>query len=193
MDLYQKLKTQFPFIEDEQLEELLGMCEFVTLDAGDAFIKAGERTSKLALVVDGLVRNYIINDNAEEVTVVFASDMQIIATYASLLLGQPANETSEAVEPSTLCVIDFNKFKELAASNTSYLRLQTQFLENMLLAAIRRIEDLTKKKPEQRYKWLLEQHGHLIERVPLKYLASYLGITPVSLSRIRKRLAKNRN
>ena len=74
-----------------------------------------------------------------------------------------------------------------------YMRLYIDILETALVAAIERIEDFTKKKPEQRYQRLLDTHGFLIERVPLKYLASYLGITAVSLSRIRKRLMPKRN
>lgn len=193
MDLYQKVKAQYPFLTDEQLELLLGMCEIVVLQPGDAFVKMGERSSKGAMVIEGLLRNYTVNDNAEEVTVVFAGEMQSIAPYACLFLNKPATETTEAVEPSVLCVMDYQKFKALSTESTQYARIYIDFLEKAFVASIERVEDLTKKKPEQRYKNLLEQHGHLIERVPLKYLASYLGITPVSLSRIRKRLAKNRN
>jgi CRP-like cAMP-binding protein len=98
-----------------------------------------------------------------------------------------------AVEPTVLLVVDFKEFKKKTESDPLYMRLYSEIMETLLVAAIERIEDFTKKNPEQRYLRLIETHGHLIERVPLKYLASYLGVTSPSLSRIRKRLSQNRN
>ena len=139
------------------------------------------------------MRNYIINDNGEEITVVFATEMQGITPYATLLKDKAASETTAAIEPTLLFTIDFLLFKKKTESDPLLMRFYADMLETALVAAVERIEDFTKKKPEQRYRRLLEVHGFLIERVPLKYLASYLGITAVSLSRIRKRLSQNRN
>ena len=86
--------------------------------------------------------------------------------------------------------MDFKEFKKRIDTDLLLMRVYTQVIETSLVAAIERIEDFTKKSPEERYKRLLDSHGFLIERAPLKYLASYLGITAVSLSRIRKRLTQ---
>ena len=118
---------------------------------------------------------------------------EAIAPYAAVFLKRPASETTEAIEPTILYVFDFENFKKNMDVDPLYTRIYAEFLETILVAAIERIEDLTKKKPVDRYKRLLDNHGYLIERAPLKYLASYLGITAVSLSRIRKRLSKSRN
>jgi CRP-like cAMP-binding protein len=125
--------------------------------------------------------------------VVFATEMQAISAYSTIFLDRPASETSVAVEPTVLLVVDFKEFKKKTESDPLYMRLYSEIMETLLVAAIERIEDFTKKNPEQRYLRLIETHGHLIERVPLKYLASYLGVTSPSLSRIRKRLSQNRN
>ena len=193
LDIYQKIKKRFPYLSDDKLQYLLGFTEMVMLNEGEAFTKAGEWSQRGAIVIEGIVRNYILNDNGEEVTVVFATEMQMIAPYSTVFLNRPASETTEAVEASVLMVMDFKKFKELMEGDHTYARLYIDVLEAILVATIERVEDFTKKKPEQRYRRLLEIHGHLIERVPLKYLASYLGITAVSLSRIRKRLMPKRN
>ena len=172
---------------------MISQGEIIMLNEGDIFIKAGEKAQKAGLVIEGMMRNYMINDNGEEITVVFATEMQPVTPYASLLLNRPASETSAAVEPSILFVMDHAEFKKKVNSDPLFTRLYVEMLETSLIAAIERIEDFTQKKPEQRYQRLVEIHGHLIERVPLKYLASYLGITAVSISRIRKRLSQNRN
>lgn len=193
MDLQQKIKARFPYLPDEKFQHLLGLGELRILNPGEVFIAAGSRSTLAGLVVEGLLRNYIINDNGEQTTVVFATEMQAIAPYTPVFLNRPASETTEAVEQSLLFVIDFNVFRQAAKDDIDYAQIYTDILQSGFVAAIERIEDFTQKNPEQRYRRLLEIHGHLIERVPLKYLASYLGITAVSLSRIRKRLSKNRN
>ena len=193
MELVQKVQSKFPYISEDKLMEVVSQGEIVMLNEGDIFISEGDRTHKIAMVLQGMMRNFIMNDNGEEITVVFATEMQAISAYSTIFLDRPASETSVAVEPTVLLVVDFKEFKKKTESDPLYMRLYSEIMETLLVAAIERIEDFTKKNPEQRYLRLIETHGHLIERVPLKYLASYLGVTSPSLSRIRKRLSLNRN
>jgi CRP-like cAMP-binding protein len=193
MELVQKVQSKFPYISEDKLMEVVSQGEIVMLNEGDIFISEGDRTHKIAMVLQGMMRNFIMNDNGEEITVVFATEMQAISAYSTIFLDRPASETSVAVEPTVLLVVDFKEFKKKTESDPLYMRLYSEIMETLLVAAIERIEDFTKKNPEQRYLRLIETHGHLIERVPLKYLASYLGVTSPSLSRIRKRLSQNRN
>jgi CRP-like cAMP-binding protein len=192
MELQQKIKSRFPYFKDEAIERLLGLSEIVVLNAGEVFIEAGSRSQRAALVLEGLLRNYIVSDSGEQITVVFASEMQAIAPYASIFLNKPASETTEAIENSVLLTIDHKTMTDLAGEDIIFAQVYIDMIQRALVGSIERIEDFTLKNPEQRYQRLLEVHGQLIERVPLKYLASYLGITTFSLSRIRKRLAQNR-
>lgn len=192
-DLFQKIKQKFPFLDEEKMAEMLSLGEMVNLKAGEVFIERGSRSHLGCIVLEGLMRNYIVNDKGEEITVVFASEMQVIATYATIFLDKPASETTEAIEPSLLFVMDYKKLQERLTVDPTYTLMYASVLEQLLISAIQRIEDFTQKRPLERYERLLQTHGHLIERVPLKHLASYLGINPASLSRIRKRLSKKRN
>lgn len=192
-DLYQNIIKQFPYLPEEKFAEIITGAEVVMLEEGEKFVKAGERTRKVAYVIQGLMRNYTLNSNGEEITVHFAAEMQAIAPYTSVFLGTPATETTEAVERTLLIVLDFLELREKAQHDPILLRLYADMVELTLINAIQRIEDFTQKKPEQRYQRILDTQAYLIDRAPLKYLASYLGITAVSLSRIRKRLSKSRN
>jgi CRP-like cAMP-binding protein len=193
VDLLEKIKNKYSHVPQDKLMEVISQGEIVMLDTGQIFVSEGERTHKGGLVLQGMMRNYIVNDNGEEVTVVFITEMQPVAAYSTVFLDKPATETSAAVEPSILFVLDFKEFRKKVETDPDYMHIYMQIIESVLVRTIERIEDFTKKKPEQRYQRLLETHGFLIERAPLKYLASYLGITPVSLSRIRKRVSQNRN
>lgn len=191
-EFLQQMKARFPYLTDDKLEMLLQIGEPMVLQEGETFIKIGERHNKLALVLQGLLRNYLINDKGEQITVVFATEMQILAPYKCLFLQQPASETTEAVQPSMLLSFDYNVIKKLVETDAVVNRLYRENIEQTLIKAIQRIEDFTIAKPEERYQLLLAEHGYLIEQAPLKYLASYLGINPVSLSRIRARIAKSK-
>jgi CRP-like cAMP-binding protein len=192
-DLYQKIRAKFPYLTEDKIMAVLSLGEVIMLDEGEKFLKKGDWSQKVGWVLQGLLRNYIHNDKGEEITVVFATEMQAIAAYAPIFLNQASNETAEAIEPSILFSVDYKKFKSNIGTDPDMMRVYVDILETALVATIQRIEDFTNNKPEQRYQRLLDTHGFLIERVPLKYLASYLGITAVSLSRIRKRLTPKRN
>src|ERR1700722_12655792 len=116
-DFPQKIKKRFPFLSDEKLAYLLGLGEFVMLKEGEVFTKEGEWSQKISLVVEGMMRNYIVNDKGEQITVVFATEMQAIAPYATLFLKKPATETTEAIEQTLLFVLDFENFKKQVDSD----------------------------------------------------------------------------
>lgn len=192
-ELLQKFRSKFSFLPEEKMQVIMSMGEIVMLHEGDTFVKHGERVGKVAMVLQGMMRNYLIDANGEEVTVLLATEMQSIASYASIFLNMPATETSEAVEPTILFMGDFKAFKEKAVNDLDLMRFYSMVLEETLVNAIRRIEEFTQRSPEERYQRILREQPELIDRAPLKYLASYLGITPVSLSRIRKRISGGRN
>lgn len=184
-----KIKKAFPYLTDTTISKLMSLGEIQVLQEGETFIKQGERHNRIALVMQGLLRNYIMNDNGEQITVVFATELQSIAPYKCLFLQQPASETTEAVKSSVLITFDYPTMRKLGEEEPEFNKLYMDALEKTLMNAIERVEDFTIAKPEERYQRLLAKHGYLIEQAPLKYLASYLGINPVSLSRIRKRIS----
>ena len=127
------------------------------------------------------------NDNGKDITFQFFFEGQGVSSIESFRSGRPSLFNLETVEPCTLQVIakknfetmmtEAPGFKELVEENL-YLRLEHYFA--LFLSRIR-------DTPEQRYRNLLNEHPEIVQRVPQIYIASYLGITPVSLSRIRAR------
>ncbi|MCW3125702.1 MAG: Crp/Fnr family transcriptional regulator [Bacteroidetes bacterium] len=191
-DLVQSIKDKFPFLPEDKLFAVLSLGEMVVLEESQVFIHAGERSRKVGLVIEGMMRNYLTDENGEEVTVLFAVEMQTITPYKTLYLDALATETSAAIEKTLLFVFDFQDFKKMAINDPTVMMIYVQMMEATLVAAIHRIEDFTQRSPEQRYERILHTETFLIDRAPLKYLASYLGITPVSLSRIRKRMSQKK-
>lgn len=189
-DPLQLIHEKFPFIKEEDMAAVLSLCHTKELKAGEIFIHAGRVSYHAAMVMNGLLRNFHTVANGEEKTVLFVDAGQMIASYATLLQNMPAKETIVALEDSLLLVCDMKAFMQLTNFNERLLQLYIRAVEQMLIAAITRIDEFTLLSPEQRYQKLFRESPALIQRVPQKHLASYLGITPISLSRMRNRMAK---
>ena len=92
------------------------------------------------------------------------------------------------MEETEILEMNFEKFEELSKRNVGLLKLRIMASKRLLNRMYERLESFILYSPEERFQHLLETHPDLCERIPDKYLASFLGITPVSLSRIKKRL-----
>ena len=190
--LYQNILQKFPYLTEDKLAEILEVSELISLREGEVFIHAGEAGARVGFVLQGMMRNYILTADGQQATVLIASEMETIAAYRELFLGTAASETSAAIEDTLLLAFDFHELRSKAFADPMVMRVYIEMIEHTLVAAIERIEDFTQRKPVDRYRRLLDTQPSITGRAPLKYLASYLGITPVSLSRIRKRMSQGR-
>ena len=88
--------------------------------------------------------------------------------------------------------IDYDLVEKMSENNFPIIKMRVEFAQKMLLESLKRIESFVLDKPEERYQKLIAQKPEIIQRVADKHIASYIGVTPVSLSRIRKRLASKK-
>lgn len=96
------------------------------------------------------------------------------------------------MEDTDLLEIDYDALQDLLENIPKLESTRKYFLMNMLAESMNRVESLILLSPEDRYRQLVEQKPNIINRVPNKYIATFLGITPVSLSRLRRRMATRR-
>jgi len=177
-----------PWTEDG-LEELVYAFETKTLAAGDFFLKEGQVCRSIALVHKGCLRLYTIDDG-EEKSLFFFPERYFCADSRSYLSGKPARCFIDALEECELLTLSGEKVRELGQKYRDVETCNRALLAKLLVSAENRVMLHVLSNPEARYKRLLEDFGSLVNRVPQKYLASFLGITPVSLSRIRARMAQ---
>ncbi len=142
----------------------------------------------LIFIVKGLLRSYIVMSNGEERTVFLAHEGMQNGCPESIFQNNPATVTIEALEPSILVYLDTRKLDKLAWNRPALLRFKIHSMENSFMEIVGRVKFLTDLTPEERYLYIRDKHPAFIQRVPQKYLASYLCITPVSLSRIKARI-----
>ncbi|MEO6524424.1 MAG: Crp/Fnr family transcriptional regulator [Mucilaginibacter sp.] len=159
-----------------------------TIKAGEIYINQGSESQKLAYIKSGLIRTYYLKENGDEITLMLRWENQFIASADSVIFKQPSRFIYQALEDTTVIEVDYQKAQAIIDKSTKLSSSRHTFLLNMLGQAIERIETFVLLSAEERYIKLLNEKPDINNRVPDKYLATMLGITPVSLSRIRKRI-----
>lgn len=141
---------------------------------------------KAYLLEDGLVRKYYLHNTSD-------TDTQICAEFyfpgdIFTVGGDGSEGIYESINKGLAWEITMDEVKEMFAVNPDCRFVQNYYLSRKLNAAMKREMLLLKNSPQDLYEYLLKNKPHYIQNIPLKYLASYIGITPISLSRIRKRI-----
>ncbi len=131
------------------------------------------------------MRSYYVTDLGEEKTMFFRWDGQFAAGPECIFNNQPTRKSLQALEDCDLMKIDFENLEKLSQGNMQLLKTRMQFSQRLLLEAFSRVESLVLDKHEDRSIKLISQKSVIIRRVPDKYIASFIGVTPASLSRIR--------
>lgn len=169
------------------IERLQSKLSIEVYDKGDVIIKQEQVCKSLKFVISGVYRVYRLKEG-KEITSYFnyASRNPLVASFVSLLKEQPSNEIIECIVPGKLISIpysDWVSFYKVSSSFNTFGRLMAEF--NYVLA-IERIESLQYQSASERYNIFIKQYPNLLNLIPHHYIASYLGVTPESLSRIRK-------
>jgi len=190
--MLEKLKdfySQFSFLEIKDVALLLEMSSIRTVKTNEVIVRSGDLNYDMFLVLRGMLRAHVVKSNGDERTVHLASEGMIVGSPRTFGLGMPTNENITALEDSWLAVYDIRRFEELADKNPKIQKFYRDSLKRNFLEAVSRVEFHTVMSPEERYMHYQKNHPEIIQRVPQIHLASYLGVTPVSLSRIRSRVS----
>jgi CRP-like cAMP-binding protein len=161
------------------------------LSVNEIYIHEGELKSKIAYIQNGMMRAYEVNERGEELTVLLRWEDQIIASHENIIFNKPSRFTYQAIEESTILEAEYETIERILNDNPRFEKLRYHFILHMLAEALSKVESFILMNPEDRYRQLAKDKPDLIQRVPAKHLATLLGITPVSLSRIRKRISRN--
>jgi len=157
------------------------------LKKGDQLVAPGQRASFLAFIHKGAFRVYYYDGKGNEVTTWFSFEGMFIADLPAYYNEEAANQHIEAIEESELYVVQKEQLEKLYQKHPAFQTFGRRFAERGMVKVMDRMRSLQTKPAEQRYLELLAQ-PQFMQKIPLKYLASYLGITDTSLSRIRKQI-----
>lgn len=179
MDNYSAIKTI--------LENHPNLTKQIFVENKTILLREGEIAKNIFFIKEGLLRAWI-NHDGKEITFQFFFENEMVASVESFRNNKPSTLSIQAIEPTTLLVLSKKNFMQ---AFQSFPEVKDFLLET----AFKRFSDYTKlylsflkNNPEERYCDLIINQPKIIQRVPQHFIASYLGITPVSLSRIRKKI-----
>jgi CRP-like cAMP-binding protein len=158
---------------------------------GHMLAEAGEPCRYLAFVAAGCLRAYSVDEKGEEHVVQFALEEWWITDFFSFLTGKPAELAIEALEDADVLLIDLAAYEQLCSTVPAFERYFRILLQNNYIATHRRVLASISMSAEERYVQLIADYPPIVQRVAQRHIASYLGITPEALSRIRGRMAKH--
>lgn len=148
----------------------------------------GETEKYISFIDDGIVRFYIPKNNSD-LTFGFVFSGSFVCAYDSFLTQSPSTYFVQTIANTTLWRLSYNDLQEVYNKTKIGNLIGRVTSENLFLKKAEREISLLNDTPEERYLKIFEKRPELIEKIPLKYIASYIGITPQALSRIRKRIS----
>jgi CRP-like cAMP-binding protein len=163
---------------------------FKRLSAGEFLQRAGDITRHATFVASGCLRNYVIDSKGKEHIVQFAPETWWLADGTSLNNGTPSTFFIDAIEDSALLLIDAPSHQMLVDRVAGYAAAFRMGLQRHAAAKDQRIVSSLSASAEERYLEFMRVYPSIALRVPQSMLASYLGVTPETLSRIRKNLSR---
>lgn len=193
---FQKLKKLYKLGKDLNFSDVQGLlkgAKTMSYAPGVYLISEGQLRKEVFWIRKGLVRGFRITEKGEEITTMFRWEDQPVVSPSLILFNQPAEQYFEALEPTEVLKIDYDKVQTIIENNPKLEANRTILLQNILKEALHRIDSFILRSPEERYLDFISTKPDISNRVPDKYLANVLGITPVSLSRIRKRIAAKKS
>ena len=168
----------------ETKEALEAVVTYRSLARNDELLAIGQVSHYLYFIHKGLARIYYYFRDVD-VTTYFAADNQFLGGIDSLFTRRPSNKGIHLLEDSEIYSISYDQFENLCVRFHDLERAGRKLAIHGLLISQQRIESLRFLEAKERYIELTKQYPGLLNRAPLKHIASYLGITQVTLSRIR--------
>jgi len=154
--------------------------------AKTVLLAEGKVSKTMFFIEKGCLRTWINNDG-KEITTQFFFEGDSVSSIESFRTNQPSLYSIETLEPCILQTISQSDFRQIIENSPELRDKLEEHLFKRFLQSQQLFYSYLKNKPQKRYEELIAQYPHIVQRVPQHYIASYLGITSVSLSRIRNR------
>ncbi|BAV04996.1 Crp/Fnr family transcriptional regulator [Filimonas lacunae] len=192
--MFEQFKNTFQALDAKKWDEYTSYFTKIKVPAKTTLLQEGAVPKKLFLIETGCLRAYF-NNNGKDVTTQFFFENNMIASIESFQKSTPSPITIEAIEPSTVWWIHKKDVNTIVQEITAIPSLRDRFIN----AIFERTYDymhhfvaVIRDTPRQRYQNLIQERPQIVQRVPQHYIASYLGITTVHLSRIKSKMAKEK-
>lgn len=175
---------------ESEYEQTADLIQTKTIAKGDFLLKEGDVCKHFFFVESGLLRMYALNEDGKENILQFATENWIVSDRGSLYFKEPSTYYIDAVEDTLAVMLDDDFIEQVSKINPRFRAKNERLLQNHIRHLYKRINQLLGVSARTRYLDFVQMHPDIMLRVPQWMIASYLGVTPESLSRVRKTLAE---
>jgi CRP-like cAMP-binding protein len=186
-------KNKFPQL-NAYWEKYLPFQKRMEVPAKTILLEEGKKSQHYIYIEKGCVRTFL-NKNGEDKTVQFFFENEGLTSFESFINNVPSAVTIETIEPAVIFLLHkkyVTQFLEDLSQQPGFMKIIMQTVAQRQMHYMNEFVSFIRDTPEQRYQKLLKERPHIIRRIPQHYIASYLGISKVHLSRIKSKLAKGK-
>lgn len=175
---------QFGNLNEQQIALISKKAKELELPKDGYFLEAGEVLKQVGFIIDGIVRIFYYNNKGEEITKIFIEENHLLFNFDNA----PFSEYIQAATDCKFIVFSNKDWEEIANTIVGWEQIVQKITTKALTEKLERVSPLVSQDATTRYLEFMEKYPMLANRIPLSYIASYLGITQQSLSRIRKNI-----
>lgn len=176
-------------VSNREFERSYRLFKPLQYDKGDFFIKAGDVCRQIAFIGKGVLRTYYLNDKGDEITICFCSEKRFTTSFKSLITQLPSQLNIQAIEPTEVVALTYQDLQKLYAESKSWQTIGRLLAEREYLNMESYAVALNRETAKEKYTRLLKEQPQVVQRAPVQQIASYLGVTRETLSRIRRQVA----
>ncbi len=182
----QKAVKELANIPDELIEKLYSICDEQIIKKGEFFIRAGDVPKHMGFNLEGLLRLYYVDENGNDFTKAFSETGRFLISYSAIVQKRPSYFNIEALQDSRILKFDYWLFNQMIQSDIRWYPFAFKLLESVYLMKELREKSFLLDDAAKRYRAFKERYADVEDQIKLYHVASFLGITPEALSRIRK-------
>ena len=182
--------NQIVRLTQEEISAIEKAYNTIEISKGQLWIEQGKVCDQVAFVVSGKLRNFYFDEAGNEVTCYFVTPNNFVSAFISFLTNAPTHENISTLEDTVLRTISKKDMETLSDLITKLQIFRRVIVENLFIIMEKRIMMLQSQSAHERYEKMIKENPEILLSVPLQYTASFLGITPQHLSRLRKELTK---
>lgn len=183
--MIQETLNRITSFDSESMDQLLSCFSETKLRKGDAFAKKGEYSKQIGFVNSGVLRSYFRSNNGDEYNKTFFTENSFLGAFSSLVTGQKNQIDIDCLTDCNLLVANYQTVKRLYDQYPNIERFARVLAERFFVSKEKREIELVTLDAKERYDIFQKEHQQLEQLIPQYHIASYLGVSPTQLSRIR--------
>jgi len=187
------LIKMLPDLTKKDIDSFIKITNYEIIGAKEIIIKRGNRSKKAFLIIEGTVRGYFISETGKEKNILLRGKGFLIGDARKLFNNEYQRYTYEAIPETHVLFFNYPDLEALASKNLTIMRWLSNIFKEIIIFQNYRIETMITMPAKDRYIDLIKKNPTFLEKTYAKYIADFLGITPVSLSRIIKEIKKENN